>query len=116
MTRQVARIDDAWADQLYEHKKDAKVGGVRSMIGVPLMRDAHASRGGCMKAPLATHRANNFARGLLGVQRFRIDDKATASGIGFDWQVDAEAGFILDVQDQFVGVLSRESERSTIDG
>jgi two-component system, NtrC family, sensor kinase len=39
LTRQVARIDDAWTDPLYEHKKDAKVGGVRSMIGVPLMRD-----------------------------------------------------------------------------
>jgi GAF domain-containing protein len=39
MTRQIARIDDAWNDPLYENKKDAKVGGVRSMIGVPLMRD-----------------------------------------------------------------------------
>jgi two-component system, NtrC family, sensor kinase len=39
LTRQVARIDDAWTDPLYKHKKDAKVGGVRSMIGVPLMRD-----------------------------------------------------------------------------
>ena len=39
MTRQVARIDDAWTDPLYEKKEDAKIGGVRSMIGVPLMRD-----------------------------------------------------------------------------
>ena len=39
MTRQIARIDDAWNDPLYEKKEDAKVGGVRSMIGVPLMRD-----------------------------------------------------------------------------
>jgi signal transduction histidine kinase len=37
--RQVIRIDDAWTDPLYEKKEDAKIGGVRSMIGVPLMRD-----------------------------------------------------------------------------
>jgi len=39
MTRKVARIDDALADQLYEKKQDAKVEGNRSMIGVPLLRD-----------------------------------------------------------------------------
>ena len=39
LTRQVARIDDAWTDPLYDKKDDAKLGGVRSMIGVPLMRD-----------------------------------------------------------------------------
>jgi two-component system, NtrC family, sensor kinase len=39
LTRQVARIDDAWHDPLYEKKRDAKIGGVRSMIGVPLMRE-----------------------------------------------------------------------------
>ena len=39
MSRQVARIDDAWTDPLYEKKEDAKIGGVRSMIGVPLMRE-----------------------------------------------------------------------------
>jgi GAF domain-containing protein len=39
MTRQIVRIDDAWNEPLYEKKKDARVGGVRSMIGVPLMRD-----------------------------------------------------------------------------
>jgi GAF domain-containing protein len=39
LTKQVARIDDAWDDPLYEKKGDAKVGGVRSMIGVPLMRE-----------------------------------------------------------------------------
>ena len=39
MSRQVVRIDDAWNDPLYEKKGDAKVGGVRSMIGVPLMRN-----------------------------------------------------------------------------
>ena len=39
LSRKVAHIDDAWTDPLYEKKGDAKVGGVRSMIGVPLMRD-----------------------------------------------------------------------------
>jgi GAF domain-containing protein/anti-sigma regulatory factor (Ser/Thr protein kinase) len=42
LTRQVARIDDAWTDPLYEKKNDAKVGGVRSMIGVPLMREGES--------------------------------------------------------------------------
>ena len=39
MNRQVARIEDAWTDPLYEKKEDARIGGARSMIGVPLMRD-----------------------------------------------------------------------------
>jgi GAF domain-containing protein len=39
MTRRVVRIDDAWTDPLYEKKEDAKVEGIRSMIGVPLMHN-----------------------------------------------------------------------------
>ena len=39
MTRKVARIDDAWTDPLYEKKDDAKLSGIRTMIGVPLMRE-----------------------------------------------------------------------------
>jgi GAF domain-containing protein len=39
LTKRVARIDDAWNDPLYEKKRDAKIGGVRSMIGVPLLRE-----------------------------------------------------------------------------
>jgi GAF domain-containing protein len=39
LTRKVARIDDAWSDPLYEKQGDAKIGGARSMIGVPLMRE-----------------------------------------------------------------------------
>jgi two-component system NtrC family sensor kinase len=42
MTRQVARIDDAWTDPLYDAKDDARIGGVRSMIGVPLMREGES--------------------------------------------------------------------------
>src|SRR5262249_52911599 len=40
LSRKVARIDDAWSDPPYEKKEDAKIGSVRSMIGVPLMRDS----------------------------------------------------------------------------
>jgi signal transduction histidine kinase len=39
MTGRVVRIDDAWTDPLYEKKEDAKVEGIRSMIGVPLMHN-----------------------------------------------------------------------------
>ena len=39
MNRQVVQIEDAWSDPLYEEKENAKLGGVRSMIGVPLMRE-----------------------------------------------------------------------------
>jgi GAF domain-containing protein len=39
VSRQVVRIDDAWTDPLYEKKPEAKVGGIRSIIGVPLMRE-----------------------------------------------------------------------------
>ena len=43
MSRQVARIDDAWTDPLYEKKEQAKIGtGSRTMMGVPLMRDGEA--------------------------------------------------------------------------
>jgi signal transduction histidine kinase len=39
MTRRVAQIDDVLADPQYEQKDKAKVGGIRSAIGVPLMRE-----------------------------------------------------------------------------
>ena len=32
MTRQIAQIEDAWTDPLYENKEDAKIGGGRSMM------------------------------------------------------------------------------------
>ena len=54
MTRQVARIDDAWTDPLYERKEDAKIGGSRSMLGVPLLRDGE---------PI----------GVIGLARRRVD-------------------------------------------
>ena len=39
MMKEVVRIDDALSDPLYEQKDDARIGGYRSMIGVPLMRE-----------------------------------------------------------------------------
>ena len=39
MSRQVVRIDDVLIDPLYEKKGDARIGGFRSAIGVPLMRE-----------------------------------------------------------------------------
>jgi GAF domain-containing protein len=42
LSRQVALIDDAWADPLYEEKEAAKIGQHRSMMGVPLIRDDEA--------------------------------------------------------------------------
>ena len=39
MRREVVQIVDAMEDPLYEKKKDAEIAQVRSMIGVPLMRE-----------------------------------------------------------------------------
>ncbi len=39
MNRAVVRIDDALTDPLYAAKDEARIGNVRSMIGVPLMRE-----------------------------------------------------------------------------
>jgi GAF domain-containing protein len=33
------QIDDAWTDPDYEAKEDARVGGIHSLLGVPLMRE-----------------------------------------------------------------------------
>jgi GAF domain-containing protein len=39
LERHTVQIIDAWTDPLYEVKEDARVGGVRTMLGVPLLRD-----------------------------------------------------------------------------
>jgi two-component system, NtrC family, sensor kinase len=39
MRREVVQIADAMDDPLYEKKKDAEIGQVRSLVGVPLMRE-----------------------------------------------------------------------------
>ncbi|HXX12287.1 MAG TPA: GAF domain-containing protein, partial [Burkholderiales bacterium] len=39
LERKTIEILDAWTDPEYELREEAKIGGVRSMLGVPLMRD-----------------------------------------------------------------------------
>ena len=39
LERKAVQVLDAWTDSEYEIKDEAKVGGVRSLLGVPLMRD-----------------------------------------------------------------------------
>src|SRR3954469_3882052 len=39
MARQPVQILDAWNDPLYDAKDDARVGGARTMLGVPLLHD-----------------------------------------------------------------------------
>jgi GAF domain-containing protein/anti-sigma regulatory factor (Ser/Thr protein kinase) len=48
------QILDAWTDPLYEAKEDARVGGVRTMIGVPLLREG---------SPI----------GVIGLARMRVE-------------------------------------------
>ena len=54
MSWQVVRIDDVLIDPLYEKKGDARIGGFRSAMGVPLMRD-------------------NEPIGVLGLGRSRVE-------------------------------------------
>src|SRR3984885_6272163 len=39
LERRTVQITDAWTDPRYARKKDARVGKVRCMIGVPLLRE-----------------------------------------------------------------------------
>jgi signal transduction histidine kinase len=39
MEGRTVQIADAWTDPLYEAKEDAQIGGIHSMLGVPLMRE-----------------------------------------------------------------------------
>jgi GAF domain-containing protein/nitrogen-specific signal transduction histidine kinase len=39
LERRTVQILDAWTDPLYEAKADARLGGVHTMLGVPLLRD-----------------------------------------------------------------------------
>ena len=39
LSRDTVQILDAWTDPLYEVKEDARLGGVHTMLGVPLLRE-----------------------------------------------------------------------------
>jgi GAF domain-containing protein len=39
LSRDTVQILDAWTDPLYEVKEDARIGGVHTMLGVPLIRE-----------------------------------------------------------------------------
>ena len=39
LSRSTVQIPDAWTDPLYEVKEDARVGGIRTLLGVPLLRE-----------------------------------------------------------------------------
>ena len=39
LSRDTVQILDAWTDPLYEVKEDARIGGVHTMLGVPLLRE-----------------------------------------------------------------------------
>jgi GAF domain-containing protein len=54
MAGATVQIKDAWTDPLYEAKDDARVGGVHTMIGVPLLREG---------API----------GVIGLARNRVE-------------------------------------------
>ncbi len=54
MERRTIQILDAWTEPLYEAKDDARVGGVHTMIGVPLLRE---------NAPI----------GVIGLARRRVE-------------------------------------------
>src|SRR6202035_3304253 len=40
LERHPVQILDAWTDPLYEAKDDARVGGIRTLLGVPLLRES----------------------------------------------------------------------------
>jgi GAF domain-containing protein len=39
LEQRTVQIEDAWTDPLYEAKEDARIGGVHTMLGVPLLRE-----------------------------------------------------------------------------
>jgi GAF domain-containing protein len=54
MTRQAVQIEDVLVDPLYQQKDEMRAVGIRSVLGVPLMRDGEAI-------------------GVIGVARFRVE-------------------------------------------
>ncbi len=67
-------IRDAWTDPLYEAKDDARVGGVHTMLGVPLMRDGQPIG----VIGLARRRIENYTDKEIGLVRTFADQAVIA--------------------------------------
>ena len=77
MSRQVVRIDDLLADPTYTLKEEAKIGGARSMVSVPLMREGVPI--GVMI--LARHRVEPFAEREIRLITAFADQAVIAIGV-----------------------------------
>jgi len=73
-SRQVAQIEDCWTDPLYEKKQDAKIGGCRTLIGVPLMREGEPIG----VIALARHRVEPFVEREIKLVRTFADQVVIA--------------------------------------
>jgi len=77
MSRQVVRIDDLLADPTYTLKEEAKIGGARSMISVPLMREGEPIG----VIILARHRVEPFAEHEIRLVTAFADQAVIAIGV-----------------------------------
>ena len=77
MARQVVRIDDLLADPTYTLKEEAKIGGARSMISVPLMREGEPIG----VIILARHRVEPFAEREIRLVTAFADQAVIAIGV-----------------------------------
>jgi GAF domain-containing protein len=77
MSRQVVRIDDLLADPTYTLKEEAKIGGARSMISVPLMREGEPIG----VIILARHRVEPFVEREIRLVTAFADQAVIAIGV-----------------------------------
>ena len=77
MSRQVVRIDDLLTDPTYTLKEEAKIGGARSMISVPLMREGEPIG----VIILARHRVEPFVEREIKLVTAFADQAVIAIGV-----------------------------------
>jgi GAF domain-containing protein len=77
MNRQVVRIDDLLSDPTYTLKEEAKIGGARSMISVPLMREGEPVG----VIILARHRVEPFVEREIRLVTAFADQAVIAIGV-----------------------------------